>query len=236
MFGAYVKMSDVDLKKLPAGTYYYCAKCKTWFGKERPLPSQPCPDCGSSWAATAGIYEKKSSKADKPGAAKPKRRGLGGEYLTALVVILFLVAAGCCYFVVIPTVQRGIRQSESALAALTAVLVSLGALTAATLLLFILLTVLLILLLTVGAAAFESEEGTSSWARAWDAVSEHGRLVGTLFNVLASLGALLLVSTILGRPPGPWDLAIQTLVALILERAIIRHWDRYLGRLHALLA
>ena len=42
-----------------------------------------------------------------------------GEFLPVLaiasVVILFLLTASCCYFLIIPTVQRGVQQSETAL-------------------------------------------------------------------------------------------------------------------------
>jgi hypothetical protein len=236
MFGTYVKMSDVDLKGLPDGTYSYCAKCKTWFGKEKRSPSQPCPDCGTSWGQATGIYEKKSGKGANVGAKKPKVRGLGAEYLIALLAILFLLAVACCNFWVIPTVQKGWRQSESALDAVGAGLLSLGALAAATVSLFVLLTVLLFLLLTVGASLFEAEEGTSGWSGTLESLGDHGRLVGTLLNALASLGALLLISVLFGRAPGLWELVVQILIALLLERAIVKHWDRYLDRLYTLLA
>jgi hypothetical protein len=43
------------------------------------------------------------------------------------------------------------------------------------------------------------------------------------------------MAAILGRAPDLWDLGLQLLIALVLERAIFKHWDRYLGRLYDIL-
>jgi hypothetical protein len=235
MFGTHIKMSDVNLKKLPDGTYHYCAKCKTWFGKQKPPPSQGCPHCGTPYGNATGLYEKKSGKAAGAGAAKGKKRRPDTEQLLAILALLFLASGACFYFLVIPTVRRVSRQSQGTIDALGDAAVSSGILAIATLLLFALFSILLVLLLYLGEELSPSKEEGSGWARAWDAVSQHGRLVGTLLNALASLGALLLASALLGRAPDLWALGIQLLIAFILERAILKHWDRYLERLHAAL-
>jgi hypothetical protein len=230
MFGTHVNMSDVDLRKLPHGTYFFCAKCKTWFGKERRGPAQPCPSCGTPWKKAAGLYEKKGDQSKDP----PKKPGLA-QRMRGFVLLFLALACALCYLTLATRLQRALDRSGDEirlwLGTLGSILASFLWLAAGTALAFAFLLVSLILFITVGTRLSAPSAAGSGGSQVWQTVRKQGRLVGTAINILASLGALLLLPLVLGRPLDSWDVAIQATIALIAQLLIVPRWDRFLGRL-----
>jgi hypothetical protein len=227
MFGTYVKMSDVDLKKLSYGTYFFCAKCKTWFGKEKRGPAQACPSCGTPWKNATGLYEKKGDQGKDP----PKKPSLA-QRMRGFVLLFLALACALCYLTLATRLQRALERSGDQirlwLATLGRILASFLWLAAGTALGFALL--LASLLLFVNLVTRLSGPGRAG-AQVWQTVREQGRLIGTAINVLASLGALLLLVLATGQSIDYWVVAIQATMALIAQLLIVPRLDRFLGRL-----
>lgn len=225
MFGTYVKMIDIDLKKLPYGTYSYCARCKTWFGTEKRSPVQACPGCGALWKDATGIYEKKGEQ--PPATPAPPRRGLAHNARWFLLLFLAM-ACGLCYLVLLTRLERALTQSGQELNlwldTLGSVLVSFLWLGTATGLIFLLLRVSLLLLFALAAALAGTRAFGSVWSQGRQTMRQHGRLLDTAITVLASLLALLLLPLVLGRPADAWDIAIQLAIAVTIELLVVRRW------------
>jgi hypothetical protein len=230
MFGTYAKLSDVDLKKLPNGTYFFCAKCKTWFGRAKRGPAQACPSCGTPWKNATGLYEKKGDQAKDP----PKKPSLARR-MRGFVLLFLALACALCYLTLATRLQSAVDRSGDQirlwLATLGSILASFLWLAAGTALAFAFLLLSVLLLLTLWTRVSGPSDPGSAWSQAWQATRKQGRLLGTLLNLLASLSALLLLPVVLGRPIDSWDIAMQAAIALIVQLLVVGRWDRFLGRL-----
>jgi hypothetical protein len=227
-----MKIGNKNVDNLPDGTYYYCGNCKYWFGTREPAPSQKCPNCGRLWEQAQGSYIKETSVTTTTTTTEQETSSDAG----VIVIILFL-AGGCwVYSIVQPRVSPAWRNFQVGWSNFVGGVTSWGefigsiflsfvALTVTTLLLFGLFRLLLYLLILI-VFLIVSPFVTNKYYypiqyRAHQALQEHGRLVGTLINLVSSFCALLIVSWIFQRPPDYWDFGIQLVIALIIESVIL---------------
>ena len=227
------KIGRKNIDDLADGIYYYCGHCKYWFGTRKPAINQKCPSCGWLWSNAEGIYIKETNfiKTDMP-RTQPQTSNS-----TVVVIITFLlVGVFWIYSVVQPRVllawrsfQVGwshfVREVTLGVEFIGSIFLSFVALTGATLLLFGLLRLsvyLIILVLFSIVSLFPTNKHYYSVQdRARRTMQEHGRLIGTLINLVSSFCALLIVSWVFQRPPDYWDFGIQFVIALVIEAVIL---------------
>ena len=206
----------VDLEDLPPYGRFTCESCGyTWEGK-RPRLGERCPRCKGLWAKgriTTWLSQ------------RLRQRSFSGCVLPIVAVLALIV---CCWLCsgVSPRVQdTWVHVTASVVSWIKfvgSVLLSFASLSLASVVVFALLAASAFLVLFAAFGLTRHDYGDSSWELAWGELIEHGRLVGTIINLLSSLCALWIVSLIARRQPDYWDFGLQFVIALVIEYAIFR--------------
>ncbi|MBN1217537.1 MAG: hypothetical protein JXM69_01295 [Anaerolineae bacterium] len=222
---------EIDFETLPPGIYYWCDQCGWWYGQEEPELGSRCVNeaCGVTFIDDRfiGMY-----RAALSGQAQDTAPGL--EKLSCAYVIIGLAIFGMLILICSPAMDsaqiawQGFGAGvASFFGAVGSLLFSLVSLVVATILLFGLLSLLLrllpYLLVTLVGFFFAGNRPPVTVRRIENSLNIHNLWVGTIINLLASLGALAIVSLFMQRWPGLWDFASQILIALAIEIYLLRN-------------
>ncbi|HSJ52343.1 MAG TPA: hypothetical protein VLC52_01240, partial [Anaerolineae bacterium] len=88
-----MKKFQMELDKLPNGTYYYCGNCEEWFGQRRPGPDHQCRACGWRWENARGVFEtEKTATSWGTGGQGTSKQDTSGCESAVVVALILLVA------------------------------------------------------------------------------------------------------------------------------------------------
>ncbi len=223
-----MNVQNINRNTLAGDTYYYCAKCRSWFDRGQFLPRNLCPDCGTLCSRAVDTPPKNATLILRGRPIPRIRTDSPGQTIFLFCLFLLVLAGGWAFVTVPATFQAawfGLWSDGFHFRAalnhwtgfLGGLLLTWMVLALTTVLLFGLLRVLLygLLMLLAGATLFAGSgdlRDAPEWTEAILAGDSH--VIDTLLNLIASLGALLVFSWLFGRPPGIGDFGSQAVVAL----------------------
>jgi hypothetical protein len=230
-----MKVNDIDVNDLSDGTYYYCANCKHWFGRQQPSSDSRCPHCERSWGKTQGRYRKTTTESSGEYVITSPEKSGSGCIFTVLMLYLFSVISYGLYQEARSSALKARSSAQrfwtnladdiwEVVEFMASLFISLAVLGAATGVLFFLFKGIIYLvgfLLFAVASIFRRNKGLFVGAWTGGFVEEHAVFADSLANLLAGGSNLLLLSWLAQRPLNYGDLGVQGLIALAIEFVIV---------------